>query len=246
MNTHQIRKIKTMKTKIHIVAIFGLSIFTNVLYCQKYFVEGSFAIGALSNKKLNDKFVNLVDLNNFPLETPEKSEKSVPDNWYAIQGKFGLKLHNRLALGFHASYTKHQFAFRSASFTKTNETTYFSDHHVEISKFEIGSDISLVWKYLDLSLIFGVGLNDQNIRKGMTKSSEHFKILDLKNQTLGATINGFIGLGFYLKYPINEQNNIIGGFEVMEQLSNKVVNDYYQVSYTTVALQLGFRYYFQS
>jgi hypothetical protein len=245
MNTHQISK-KTMKTKIHIVAIFGLSIFTNVLYCQKYFVEGSFAIGALSSKKLNGKFVNVVDLNNFPLDTPEESEQSVSDTWYAIQGKFGLKLHKRLALGLHTSFTKHQFAFRSASYTKANETTYFSDHHVEISKFEIGSDISLAWKYLDLSLIVGVGINDQILIKGMTKSSEHFKILDFKNQTLGATINGFIGLGFYLKYPINEQNNIIGGFEVIEQLSNKVVKDYYQVSYTTVAFQLGIRYYFQS
>lgn len=244
MNIHQIKKIKTMKTKFHVVAIFGLSIFTNILFSQKYFVEASYAIGSISNKKLNGQFVKTKRPENFPLPVPEGFESSISDTWYAIQGKFGMPLKKRLVLGLHTSFTKHQYAFTYASSKKPLETTYFSDHHVEISKISIGTDLSLAWKFLDLSLIFGVAINDQNIRKGMTKSSEHFKILDLKNQKIGSTINTYIGVGLSLKYPINANHTLIGGLQIIRQLPNRIAKDYYQVSYITVALQVGYRYYF--
>jgi hypothetical protein len=233
-----------MKTKFHLVAIFGLSIFTNVLFSQKYFVDASYANGALSSKKLNGQFVKTESPENFPISVPEGLESSVSDTWHAIQGKFGMALKRRLVWGLHTSYTKHQYTFRYATSTKSLETTFFSNHHIEISKLSIGTDLTLAWKYFDLSLIFGVAINGQNFHKGMTKSSEHFKILDLKNQKVGGTINTNIGVGLSLKYPIYANHAIIGGLQIIGQLPNKIVKDYYQVSYITVALQVGYRYYF--
>lgn len=230
-----------MRTIFYLLMIF---IVPNDIFCQKYFVETSYAIGALSSKKLNGQFVKTESPENFPLSVPEGLESSVSDTWHAIQGKFGMALKRRLVLGLHTSYTKHLYAFRYATSTKPFETTYFSDHHVEMSKISIGTDLSLAWKYLDLSLIFGVARNDQNIRKGMTKSSEHFKISELKNQKIGSTINTYIGVGLSLKYPINANHNVIGGLQIIGQHPNKIVKDYYQISYTTVALQVGYRYYF--
>lgn len=230
-----------MRTIFFLLIIF---ILPNVIFGQKYFMETSYAYGTLASKKLNGRFVKTGSPENFPFSTPEGLESSVSDIWHAIQGKFGMVLKRRLVLGLHTSYTKHQYAFRYATSTKSFETTYFSNHHVEISKLSIGTDLSLAWKYFDLSLIFGVAINNQNFREGMTKSAEHFKILDLKNQKIGSTINKYIGVGLSLKYPINANHTIISGLQIIGQLPNKIAKDYYQVSYTTVALQVGYRYYF--
>jgi len=230
-----------MRTICFILLIF---IIPNIILCQKYFVEASYIVGTLSSKKLNGKFTKTERPENFPLAIPESLESSVSDTWQAMQAKFGIKFHKRLVLGLHTSYTKHQFAFRYATSTKSFETTYFSNHHVEISKLSIGTDLSLAWHYFDLSLIAGVAINNQILHNGLTKSSEHFKILDLKNQKIGSTINTYIGAGLSLKYPINANHTIIGGLQIIGQLPNKIVKDYYQVSYISVALQLGYRYYF--
>jgi hypothetical protein len=233
-----------MRTKIYLLLAFLVFSLNENLYAQEYHIEAGILLGNVSFERLNGERTLVINKNALPQVISEINPTYFDKSFTGFQIKGTKKLHNILHVGTHVSYSKHKFGLDYAISNIGNNNYFHANHLLNIKKLGVGIETILMWKYLDLGLLFGISMNSNEFERGFVKSADHFKMNNLEKQSFNMTKNGYFGMNLQAKLPLHKKGLIYGGVQFAEQLKNNVIKNHYQISYTTISFSFGYRHQF--
>lgn len=232
-----------MKSKLYNYLLSNAFCLPTTLISQKFKIEASFLIGSLSSEKLNGMRAVVYDKNTLPSVILDIYPTSFKKTFSAFCVKGTRNLFKNLHFGTYVSYTHHKFGFEYTSSRQNQEVIYFANHLLNIQKIGVGIEPIFMLKYIDVGLMYGIEFNTMDFEHGWVKSSEHFKLNDLNSKMLRPTINHAIGINIQFKLPIHKKGELIGGFQLIEHLNNKVTDILYEFTYTSKTFHFGYRFH---